>query len=52
MGKYISGVLNCKIEFHDLYVDESDDNIDAIFPDGWEGEMTDYSFDISEEYEE
>lgn len=52
MGKYISGTFNCKIEFHDLYVDEGDDNMDAIFPNGWEGEMTDYNLDISEEYEE
>lgn len=53
MGKFISGTINCKIEFRDLYVDEGDDHLDAIFPDGWEGEMTDYNINItSEEYEE
>lgn len=50
MGKIISGYINCKIEFHDLYVDEGDDNLDAIFPDGWEGEMTDCDLDLSEEH--
>jgi hypothetical protein len=53
MGKFISGSINCKIIFNDLYVDEGDDHLDAIFPDGWEGEMTDYNLSISsEEYEE
>lgn len=53
MGKFISGSINCKIIFNDLYVDEGDDHLDAIFPDGWEDEMTDYNLSISsEEYEE
>ena len=50
MCKYISGSINCTIEFHDVYIDEGDDNLDGIFPEGWEGEMTDYNFDITEEY--
>lgn len=53
MGKCISGSIICKIEFRDLYVEEGDDNLDSIFPDGWEGEMIDYNIDITkEEYED
>lgn len=52
MGKFISGSVNCKIEFHDLYIDEGDDHLDAIFPDGWEGEMVDYNFNITKQREE
>ena len=55
MGKYISGSLICKIEFHDVYVvDEQDELeiIDAVFPDGWEGEMMSNELKITEETEE
>ena len=52
MGKYISGYITCKIEFHDVYIDEGDDHLDGIFLDGWEGEMTEENLVITEEYED
>lgn len=52
MGKYISGTLTCKITFCDLYVEDGQSEIDAIFPDGWEGEMDGSNLEIDEEYED
>ena len=52
MGKIISGILTCKIEFHDVYVDDNQSELDAIFPEGWEGEMTSEDLMITEEIEE
>lgn len=50
MSRYISGVLKCEIHFYDLLVE--DDEIGAIFPDGFEGEMWSENLKITEDYEE
>ena len=52
MGKYITGTFTCKISFHDLYVEDGLDEIDALFPDGWEGEMDSERLTITDEYED
>ena len=54
MGRYISGSLTCKIEFHDVYVEDGQSELDALFPDtgGWEGEMTSNNLEVIEEVEE
>lgn len=52
MGKYITGTFTCKISFHDLYVEDGQDEIDALFPDGWEGEMDSERLTITDEYED
>ena len=53
MGKYISGKVKCEIWFNDVYVEDGQDEVDAIFPNGWEGEMMDSNLDInSEEFDE
>lgn len=52
MGKWISGELRCHIYFNDVYVEDGQDEIDAIFPDGWEGEMTGNDFNIIHEENE
>ena len=51
MGRHISGKLTCTIEF-DVYVEDGESEIDAIFPDGWEGEMTSDNLEIYDEVEE
>lgn len=54
MGRYISGSLTCKIEFHDVYVETGQSELDALFPDtgGWEGEMTSKNLEVTKEVEE
>lgn len=52
MGKYISGILKCVIKFDDEYVRDCENDIDAIFPDGWQGEMLDCDLKITNEYED
>ena len=52
MGRYISGLLTCEIYFDNVYVDDDESKIDVLFPNGWEGEMLDCSFNITEEYED
>lgn len=52
MGKYITGTFTCKISFYDLYVEDGQDEIDALFPDGWEGEMDSERWNIEDEYED
>jgi hypothetical protein len=39
MGKWISGTLKATINFDNVYVEDGQDEISALFPDGWEGEM-------------
>jgi hypothetical protein len=39
MGKYITGVLKCEIHFSNVYVEDDQSELDALFPAGWEGEM-------------
>lgn len=48
--RYISGVLKCEIHFNDLLVEE--DEMSAIFPDGYSGEMLNENLKIIEDYEE
>jgi len=54
MGKWISGELKSSITFYDVYVEDGQDEISALFPEGWEGEMLDFSLKIThvEENEE
>ena len=49
MGRFISGKLKCTIEFNEIYVEDGQSEIDVIFPDGWEGEMTSDDLDIETE---
>ena len=50
MGRYISGELKCTIRFKDLYVEDGQSELDALFPDtgGWEGEMWNETWSIEE----
>jgi len=48
MGKWISGTLKANLNFYDVYVEDGQDAMSALFPEGWEGEM-DYDLKISEE---
>lgn len=48
MGKWISGTLKATITFNNVYVEEGQDDISALFPEGWEGEM-DYDLNITGE---
>lgn len=50
MGKYISGILKCEIQFDNVYVDDEESEIDVLFHDGWEGEMLEQNLIITEEY--
>lgn len=49
MGKWISGTLKCTISFLSVYVEDGQSEIDAIFPDGWEGEMLGDDLEIEHE---
>ena len=39
MGKWITGVLKTEIHFNDVYVEDDQDVLDVLFPEGYEGEM-------------
>lgn len=53
MSKVVSGRITVTVEFHDLRIDDENTYLqDAVFPKGWEGEMTDSSVKIEEEYNE
>lgn len=53
MSKVVSGRITVTVEFHDLLIDDENTYLqDVVFPDGWEGEMTDSSVKIEEEYDE
>jgi hypothetical protein len=49
MGKYIDGKITCTIEFSNLYVEDGCTSLDAIFPDGYEGEMMSENLEIENE---
>jgi hypothetical protein len=49
MGKWISGVLKCSIHFNDVYVEDGQNELSALFPEGWEGEMLDENLTITHE---
>lgn len=53
MSKVVSGRITVTVEFHDLQIDDENTYLqDAVFPEGWEGEMTDSSVTIEEDYED
>lgn len=52
MGKWIDGKLVCTIEFSGIYVEDGQNALDAIFPNGWEGEMTSEKLEIESEEDE
>ena len=52
MGRWIDGKLTCVIEFSNVYVEDGENELEAIFPDGWEGEMTSDNLEIDNENEE
>lgn len=45
---YVSGEITVKISFHDLSADGDDESsvLDAVFPDGWEGELNIQNMDV------
>lgn len=45
---YASGELKIKIRFSDLYVEDDSESsvLDAVFPDGWDGELDVQSMDV------
>jgi len=49
MGKWITGVLKTEIHFRSVYVEDGQDEIDAIFPDGYEGEAWTQDLKITSE---
>lgn len=53
MSKVVSGRITVTVDFYDLRIDDENTYLqDAVFPEGWEGEMTDSSVKIEEEYNE
>lgn len=52
MGKYIYGKLTCTIEFSNLYVEDGESEMNAIFPNGYEGEITSDNLEIENEEED
>lgn len=50
MGKWITGVLKIEIHFTSVYVEDGQDEIDAIFPEGYDGEA--WSQDLTITHEE
>jgi hypothetical protein len=49
MGKYIYGKITCTIELSNLYVEDGESELDAIFPNGFEGEMMSENIEIENE---
>jgi len=45
MGKIYDGYATIRISVNELYVEEGESLTDAIFPDGWEGEVMGCSFE-------
>lgn len=39
MGKWVTGVYKSELHFNDVYVEDDQDVLDVLFPDGYEGEM-------------
>ena len=51
---YISGEIIAKIRFYDLDADDDSESsvLDAVFPDGWEGELDVMNIDVEIEEDE
>ena len=51
---YISGEITAKIRFNDLDADDDSESsvLDAVFPDGWEGELDVINMDVGIEEDE
>lgn len=51
---YVSGEITAKIRFYDLDADDDSESsvLDAIFPDGWEGELDVMNMDVEIEEDE
>lgn len=51
---YISGEITVKLSFHDLIADDDSESsvLDAVFPDGWDGELDVISSDVEVESED
>lgn len=52
MGKWISGEFYCHIRYNNVYIEEGQDELDVLFPGGWEGEMVYDDLGITEEKSE
>ena len=39
MGKWVTGVYKSELHFNDVYVEDDQDVLDVLFPEGYEGEM-------------
>jgi len=39
MGKWITGVYKSELHFTSVYVEDGQDELDVLFPEGYEGEM-------------
>lgn len=51
---YVSGEITAKIRFYDLDADDDSESsvLDAVFPDGWEGELDVMNLDVEIEDDE
>ena len=51
---YVSGEITAKIRFYDLDADDDSESsvLDAVFPDGWEGELDVMNLDVEIEEDE
>lgn len=47
----VSGEITVKISFHDLIADDDSESsvLDAVFPNGWEGELDVTDMDVESE---
>lgn len=54
MGKLVSGEITVTISFSDIRLEEVNRRnvLNAVFPDGWDGECDDYDVNIIDEYDE
>ena len=52
MGSWITGELRCVIRFHTVFVEDGQSENEAIFPEGYEGEMIESELVIKEKFEE
>jgi len=51
MSREVTGRIKCSINFFSIPVEDKQNVLDAIFPDGWEGEMSDHDITITEDVE-
>jgi len=52
MGKWITGIYKSELHFTDVYVEDGQDELDVLFPEGYEGEMWVSNLTITSEQSE